>query len=83
MYTPLVRNLQILHPRYKFDIAPIVGGAMGFVPKCLVTYLKMVGLSIYLSVYLSIYLSIDLSIYLKTYLKKTCRVMVAEAGRFF
>ena len=43
VYAPLVRNLQILHPRYKFEIAPIVVGAMGYVPKCLVTYLKMVG----------------------------------------
>ena len=43
VYAPLVRNLQILHPSYKFEIAPIVVGAMGYVPKCLVTYLKMVG----------------------------------------
>ena len=43
-YAPLVRNLQILHPSYEFEIAPIVVGAMGYVPNCLVTYLKMVGL---------------------------------------
>ena len=43
MYAPLVRNLQILHPGYKFEIEPIVVRAMGYVPKCLVTYLKMVG----------------------------------------
>ena len=42
VYAPLVRNLQILHPSYKFEIAPIVVGAMMYVPKCLVTYLKMV-----------------------------------------
>ena len=29
VYAPLVRNLQILHSRYKFEIAPIVVGAMG------------------------------------------------------
>ena len=29
VYAPLVRNLQILHPSYKFEIAPIVVGAMG------------------------------------------------------
>ena len=43
VYAPLVRNLQRLHPRYKLEIAPIVVGAIGYVPKCLVTYLKIVG----------------------------------------
>ena len=43
VYAPLVGNSQILYPTYKFEIAPIVVGAMGYVPKCLVTYLKMVG----------------------------------------
>ena len=43
VYAPRVRNLQILHPNYKFEIAPIVVEAIGYVPKCLVTYLKMVG----------------------------------------
>ena len=43
VYAPLLRNLQIMHPRYKFEIAAILVGAMGYVPKCLVTYLKMVG----------------------------------------
>ena len=43
MYAPLVRNLQIMHPGYKFEIALIVMGAIRYVPKCLVTYLKMVG----------------------------------------
>ena len=38
----LVRNLQIIHPDYKFEIASIVG-VMGYVPQFLVTYLKMVG----------------------------------------
>ena len=32
-----------MHPSYKFEIAPIVVGAMGCVPKCPVTHLKMVG----------------------------------------
>ena len=43
VYAPLVRNLQIMYPGYKFEIAPIAVGAMGCVPKCLVTYLKVVG----------------------------------------
>ena len=42
VHAPLVRNLQMLHPSYKFEIAPIVV-AMGYVPKYLVTYLNMVG----------------------------------------
>ena len=40
---PLIGNLQIIHPGYKFETAPVVVGAMGYVPKCLATYLKMVG----------------------------------------
>ena len=43
VYATLVRNLQIMYPGYKFEIVPIVVGAMGYIPKCLVTYLKMVG----------------------------------------
>ena len=39
----LFRNLEILHAGYKFEIAPIVVGAMGYVLKYQVTYLKMVG----------------------------------------
>ena len=34
----------MLHASYKFEIAPIVAEAMGYVPKCVVTYLKMVGI---------------------------------------
>ena len=39
-------GLQILHPGHKFEIAPIVLGAVGYVPKCLVTYLEMVGFDV-------------------------------------
>ena len=35
-----------MHRCYKFDIAPIVVGAMGYVPKCLVTCLKMIGFEV-------------------------------------
>ena len=42
-YVPLVRNLQIMYPEYKFQVAPTVIGAMGYVPKCLINYLKMIG----------------------------------------
>ena len=42
-YDPLVRNLQIMYPDYKFQVAPIVVGAMGYVSKTLTNYLKMIG----------------------------------------
>ena len=42
-YGPLVRNLQILYPDYKYEVAPIIIGAMGYVPKSLINYLKMIG----------------------------------------
>ena len=42
-YGPLVRNLQILYPDYKCEVAPIIIGAMGYVPKSLINYLKMIG----------------------------------------
>ena len=41
-YGPLVRNLQIIYPEYKLQVACIVIGTMGYVP-CLTTYLKMFG----------------------------------------
>ena len=34
-YGLLVRNLQIMYPEYKFQVAPVVIGATGYVPKCL------------------------------------------------
>ena len=34
-----------MYPYYKFQVAPIVVGAMGSVPKCLTNYLKMIGFS--------------------------------------
>ena len=44
-YGQLVRNIQIMYPDYKFQVAPIVVGAMGSVSKCLTNYLKMIGFS--------------------------------------
>ena len=35
-----------MYPSYKLEIAPAVLGAMGYVPKCLVTYRKMVGFEV-------------------------------------
>ena len=32
-----------MYPEYKFQVAPIVTGAIGYVPKSLTNYLKMIG----------------------------------------
>ena len=42
-YGPFVPNLQIMQPETKFQVNPIVIGAMGYVPKCLINNLKMIG----------------------------------------
>ena len=42
-YGPLVCKLQIMYPECKFQVAPIVTGTMGYVPKCLINYLKVIG----------------------------------------
>ena len=34
-----------MYADYKFQVAPIVVGVMGSVPKCLTNYLKMIGFS--------------------------------------
>ena len=43
LYGPLVRNFQIIYPNYKYEVAPIIIGAMGYVLKSLINYLKMIG----------------------------------------
>ena len=43
-YGPLIRNLQIMYPHYKFQMVPIVIGALGYVPKCLEMYIHQLGL---------------------------------------
>ena len=42
-YGPLIRNLQIMYPHYKFQMVPIVIGALGYVPKCLEVYIHQLG----------------------------------------
>ena len=42
-YGPLIRNLQISYPRYRFEMIPIVIGALGYVAKSLVSYVKQLG----------------------------------------
>ena len=39
----VARNLQIMYPEYKFQVAPVVIETMGHVPKWLINYLKMIG----------------------------------------
>ena len=42
-YGPLIHNLQIMYPHYKFQIVPIVIGALGCVPKCSEMYIHQLG----------------------------------------
>ena len=42
-YGPLLRNLQILYPEYKFEMIPIVVVALGYILKCLTQYLSQLG----------------------------------------
>ena len=42
-YGPLIRNLQIMYPHCKFQMVPIVIGALGYVPKCLEMYIHQLG----------------------------------------
>ena len=41
-YGPLFRNLQIMYPKYKFQVATIVIDTMGYVPKCWINYLEII-----------------------------------------
>ena len=42
-YGPLIRNLQISYPQYRFEMIPIIIGALGYVAKSLMTYVKQLG----------------------------------------
>ena len=42
-YGLLVHTLQILYPEYKFQVAPVIIGTMGYVSNCLINHLKMIG----------------------------------------
>ena len=44
-YGPLICNLQIMYLHYKFQMVPIVIGALGYVPKCLEMYIHQLGLN--------------------------------------
>ena len=32
-----------MHPQYKFNMIPIIVGALGYIPKCLTSYLQDLG----------------------------------------
>ena len=38
-----MRNLQIMYPQYKFIMSLIIVGALGYIPKCLTSYLQYFG----------------------------------------
>ena len=42
-YGPLIRNLQISYLQYRFEMIPIIIGALGYVAKSLMTYVKQLG----------------------------------------
>ena len=42
-YAPLIRNMQIMYPEYRFNMVPIIIGALGYVPKCLQEYMELLG----------------------------------------
>ena len=42
-YDALVRNHQIFYLDYKYEVAPIIIEAIGYVPKTFISYLKVIG----------------------------------------
>ena len=42
-YAPLLRNMQIMYPEYRFKMLPIIVGALGYVPKCLQEAMEELG----------------------------------------
>ena len=44
-YGPLIRNLQIMYPQYRFMFVPIIVGTFGWVPKSLKNNLQCLGIS--------------------------------------
>ena len=43
VYGMLIRNMQILYLDYKFNMIPIIVGALGYIPKCLKGYVCDLG----------------------------------------
>ena len=42
-YGPLIRNMQIIYPNYKFEMILVVIGCLGYVQNDLKTYMKQLG----------------------------------------
>ena len=42
-YGPLIRNMQIMYPNYKFEMIPVVIGCLGYVQNDLKMYMKQLG----------------------------------------
>ena len=42
-YGPLIRNMQIMYPNYKFEMIPVVIRCLGYVQNDLKTYMKQLG----------------------------------------
>ena len=42
-YDSLIRNLQIFYLDYKYEVAPIIIEAIGYVPKTFINYLNVIG----------------------------------------
>ena len=45
IYGPLTTNLQLLYPEYRFLFLPIIVGALGTIPKCLVSNIEKLGVT--------------------------------------
>ena len=43
VYGLLIRNLQIMHAQYKFNMIAIIVGELGYIPKCLTSYVQDLG----------------------------------------
>ena len=43
IYGPLIRSMQLLYPDYKFEFIPIIVGALGSIPTCLLQGIERLG----------------------------------------
>ena len=43
IYGPLLRNLQLLYPEYRYSFIPIIVGALGTIPRCLLDNIDRLG----------------------------------------
>ena len=43
IYSPLIHSMQLLYPDYKFEFIPIIVGALGSIPTCLLQGMEHLG----------------------------------------